>query len=96
MPIDLYDEEIRQVMQIAERLNSKYKEQSPDKLLDLMNEAQFEFYKIGLKVTLTTDEKTGYFTFDITGRTSNHDFDYEKKNWEVRKSRETGEEVPEL
>lgn len=61
-----------------------------------MNEVQNRFAEIGFKVEANVDAETGYFTFDITGRISNHEFDYDKKIWEVKKSKETGEIVKEL
>lgn len=63
----------------------------------MMNEVQNRFAEIGFKVELIVDKETGNFTFDIIGRTdSNHEFDYEKKQWEVKKSKEVNESIQEL
>lgn len=62
----------------------------------MMNEVQNKFADLGFKVDPVVDPETGYFTFDIIGRISNHEFDYEKKGWEVRKAKETGDTVNEL
>lgn len=64
---------------------------------EMISETQNRFANIGLKVDLTVDPRTGYFTFDVIGRINqNTGFDHEQKQWEVKKAKERNETIQEI
>jgi hypothetical protein len=92
---NLYDHEIRQIGKIWHQLQEKYrlKPNTPANLDSLESEAKHRFFEAGFRVELEFDINEGYPQpiLEIVGRVNPAPaFDYEKKVWEVQKSREKG------
>lgn len=63
----------------------------------MINEVQNKFAELGFRVEPLVDPETALITFDIVGRVDNrHEFDIEKKIYEVKKSKERNEEIQEI